>query len=43
MRHDGEMFMQNGDIYQGGFVNDKMHGLGKLLLTSGDIYEGMFD
>ena len=35
--------MSNANIYQGGFVNDKMHGLGRLLLASGDIFEGMFD
>ena len=43
MRQDGEMYMQNGNIYIGGFVNDKMHGMGKLLLVSGDIFEGMFE
>ena len=35
--------MSNGNVYQGGFANDKMHGLGRLLLANGDIFEGMID
>ncbi len=30
----------NSNIYQGKFLNDKMHGYGRLLIASGIIFEG---
>ncbi len=48
MRHDGEMVMQNGNIYRGGFKDDKFSGLGMLLnsrenlIYQGDFVEGRF-
>lgn len=29
-----------GMIYEGDFVNCKMHGIGKITLPNGDVYEG---
>jgi hypothetical protein len=43
MRLDGEMRFQNGNIYQGTFMNDKMHGKGRFLLASGIIFGGQFN
>ena len=43
MRLDGDMKMQNGNLYKGTFKNDKIHGYGKLMLTSGIIFEGLFE
>ena len=42
MRLDGEMRFQNGNIYQGTFMNDKMHGKGKFITSDGKICEGDF-
>ena len=33
----------NSNIYQGKFLNDKMHGYGRLLIASGIIFEGNFN
>lgn len=47
MREYGEMRMgPSGNIYIGGFKNDKFHGMGRLLLQSSNInliYEGLFN
>lgn len=43
MRAEGEMRMTNGNIYIGGFDNDKFHGAGRLLLNTGLIFDGSFD
>lgn len=32
MRKRGKMFMQDGNIYEGEFMNDKYHGLGTLTM-----------
>jgi len=42
MRHKGEMRFQNGSVYQGSFLNDKMEGPGRLLQASGIIFETTF-
>lgn len=42
MRCEGKMRFQNGNIYQGGFLNDKMHGTGRLMMVSGIIFVGEF-
>ncbi len=34
------MYFQNGDIYDGEWVDDKMHGKGILDLADGDSYDG---
>jgi len=41
-RINGEMKMQNGNIYRGTFSNDKINGHGKLLIPTGLIFEGEF-
>jgi len=44
MRENGEMRMANGNIFIGGFKNDKFHGMGRLLLSNtGLIFEGLFN
>lgn len=43
MRHYGEMRFNNGNIYQGSFKDDKMHGHGRLLMASGIIFIGEFE
>jgi hypothetical protein len=47
MRENGEMHMApNGNIYIGGFKNDKFHGMGRLLLQTSNtnlIFEGLFN
>lgn len=44
MRENGEMRMANGNIYIGGFKNDKFHGMGRLLIANtGLIFEGLFN
>ena len=32
----------DGNIYDGGWANNKRHGFGTLIWLSGDKYEGMF-
>jgi hypothetical protein len=34
------MRLENGDIYEGGWIHGKKHGLGILLLTDGTIIQG---
>ena len=42
-RHEGEVRFANGNIYQGKFLNDKLHGFARLFLATGVIFEGEFD
>lgn len=42
-RHKGVMEFANGQIYKGGFYNDKLHGLAYLLLNNGVVFHGEFD
>ena len=41
-RHDGEMRFNNGNLYKGTFLKDKLHGEGRLFLVQGVIFEGNF-
>jgi hypothetical protein len=36
----GMILFNNGDIYQGGFLNNKKHGYGEYIYSNGDIYQG---
>jgi hypothetical protein len=38
--HYGMILFNNGDIYQGSFLNSKKHGYGEYIYLNGDIYEG---
>lgn len=42
-RHEGEVRFANGNIYQGKFLNDKLHGFARLFIATGVIFEGNFD
>ena len=42
-RCEGEIKFINGNMYQGQFLNDKLHGFARLFLTTGIIFEGNFD
>jgi hypothetical protein len=39
-RSDALLAANNGDIYQGSFLNSKKHGYGEYIYLNGDIYEG---
>jgi hypothetical protein len=42
-RLEGEQRLANGNVYEGKFLNDKMHGYGRLYLVGGAIFEGNFN
>ena len=38
--YDNDSTWKNGDVYEGEFLNKKMHGKGKLSYINGDKYDG---
>lgn len=40
---NGQMTLENGDVYEGQFHHGLFHGLGKYRYANGDIYEGQFE
>jgi hypothetical protein len=42
-RFEGEMRFNNGNSYEGKFLNDKLHGFARVYLATGVIFEGNFD
>eukprot|EP00358_Blepharisma_japonicum_P004217 CAMPEP_0202953790 /NCGR_PEP_ID=MMETSP1395-20130829/48492_1 /ASSEMBLY_ACC=CAM_ASM_000871 /TAXON_ID=5961 /ORGANISM="Blepharisma japonicum, Strain Stock R1072" /LENGTH=106 /DNA_ID=CAMNT_0049668309 /DNA_START=195 /DNA_END=512 /DNA_ORIENTATION=+ len=39
----GKMVFETGEIYEGGWVNDKLQGYGKLTLASGIVFKARFN
>ena len=40
--HEGKLIYQNGNIYEGNFLNGKMNGQGKMIYVDGREYTGEF-
>ena len=43
MKHGyGKMYWKTGAFYEGNWVDDMMHGAGKLVTANSEIFEGQF-